>query len=48
VSYTPFATGWLQGQKRWGRPVDIEILTGGAMLVSDDQRGAIYRIIYKH
>jgi glucose/arabinose dehydrogenase len=47
VSYMPFATGWLQGQRRWGRPVDIEILADGAMLVSDDHRGAIYRIFYK-
>jgi glucose/arabinose dehydrogenase len=46
VTYTPFATGWLQGQESWGRPVDLEILADGAMLVSDDHRGAIYRIDY--
>jgi glucose/arabinose dehydrogenase len=46
VAYTPFATGWRQGQESWGRPVDLEILADGAMLVSDDHRGAIYRIDY--
>ena len=48
VSYTPFATGWLlPGEKVWGRPVDVEILDDGSMLVSDDFAGAIYRIYYE-
>jgi glucose/arabinose dehydrogenase len=46
VSYEPFATGWLQGDSNWGRPVDLELLPDGSMLVSDDQTGAIYRISY--
>lgn len=46
VSYAPFATGWLQGQFAWGRPVDIEIMQDGSMLVSDDKAGVIYRIQY--
>ena len=48
VRYEPFAEGWLGGQmrKRWGRPVDLEVLPDGSMLVSDDQAGAIYRITY--
>ncbi len=46
VSYETFARGWLQGQKAWGRPVDIEILPDGSMLVSDDFANAIYRISY--
>jgi glucose/arabinose dehydrogenase len=41
-----FAEGWLQGESAWGRPVDIEFLPDGSMLVSDDQAGAIYRIAY--
>jgi glucose/arabinose dehydrogenase len=42
-----FATGWLQpGDEVWGRPVDIELLPDGSMLVSDDQANAIYRIYY--
>lgn len=46
VSYTPFATGWLQGEKAWGRPVDVLNLPDGSMLVSDDHADAIYRISY--
>ena len=45
VSYEPFATGWLQpGNEVWGRPVDLEWLPDGSLLVSDDQADAIYRI----
>ena len=44
--YQVFADGWLQGRKAWGRPVDILIMTDGAMLVSDDRAGAVYRITY--
>ncbi len=49
TGYEPFATGWLneQDQKAWGRPVDVLILKDGAMLVSDDRAGVIYRIAYK-
>lgn len=46
LAYEPFATGWLQGQENWGRPVDLELLPDGSMLVSDDQGGRIYRIAY--
>lgn len=46
VSYEPFAFGWLQGQAAWGRPVDIEQMADGSLLVSDDKAGAIYRISY--
>jgi glucose/arabinose dehydrogenase len=46
-TYEPFATGWLQGQENWGRPVDLEELPDGSLLVSDDQSGAIYRITYQ-
>ncbi len=47
VSYEVFAEGWLQGVTAWGRPVDLEVLPDGSMLVSDDRAGAIYRIIYQ-
>ena len=47
VSYEIFAQGWLQGGKPWGRPVDIEIIPDGSMLVSDDYSGTIYRISYQ-
>jgi glucose/arabinose dehydrogenase len=46
ISYTPFATGWLQGQQAWGRPVDVQVDPSGALLVSDDMAGVIYRIVY--
>lgn len=44
----PFATGWLQpDEKVIGRPVDVIVAQDGALLVSDDTKGAIYRITYK-
>jgi glucose/arabinose dehydrogenase len=46
LSYEPFAKGWLQGQSNWGRPVDVQVMPDGALLVSDDQAGVIYRISY--
>jgi glucose/arabinose dehydrogenase len=46
VAYEPFATGWLQDEKAWGRPVDVLVMPDGALLVSDDYAGAIYRITY--
>jgi glucose/arabinose dehydrogenase len=47
VSYDVFADGWLQDGKAWGRPVDIEYLPDGSMLISDDMADAIYRIWYE-
>ena len=47
ISYTPFARGWLQGETAWGRPVDVQIMPDGSMLVSDDAKGAIYRIVHE-
>ena len=46
VSYEPFAEGWLDEteDEAWGRPVDMEFLPDGSMLVSDDFADAIYRI----
>ncbi|MBI2423935.1 MAG: sorbosone dehydrogenase family protein [Candidatus Hydrogenedentes bacterium] len=41
-----FATGWLQRTKAWGRPVDVIVAEDGALLVSDDQNGVVYRIAY--
>jgi len=42
-----FAQGWLQGEKNWGRPSDVLQMPDGALLVADDQAGAIYRISYR-
>ena len=45
--YEPFAMGWLQpGNEVWGRPVDLEWMPDGSLLVSDDFANAIYRIYY--
>ncbi len=45
ASYEVFAQGWLGSDgTAWGRPVDVLIAPDGALLVSDDLRGAIYRI----
>ena len=46
VKAEPFVTGWLEGDKFWGRPVDVQMLKDGSMLVSDDETGAIFRVSY--
>jgi glucose/arabinose dehydrogenase len=48
VSYEPFAQGWLRKNgKAWGRPADVLVMPDGALLVSDDEAGVIYRITYR-
>ena len=47
TSVEPFADGWLRGAEAWGRPVDVQVAPDGALLVSDDRAGAIYRIAYR-
>ena len=47
VGYDVFAEGWLEETNQaWGRPVDVLVMPDGALLVSDDRVGAIYRITY--
>ena len=47
LSYSNFAEGWLQpGGKVLGRPVDVQVMPDGALLVSDDYAGVVYRIAY--
>ncbi len=46
ISKQVFASGWLQGQESWGRPNDLFVMPDGALLVSDDQAGVVYRISY--
>ncbi len=46
VKYEPFAEGWLQNGRAWGRPADVLTMPDGSLLVSDDQAGVIYRITY--
>ena len=47
TSYKPFIDGWLQGEQNWGRPVDVLVMPDGAVLISDDQAGVIYRVSYE-
>ncbi len=41
-----FAEGWLDGEKAWGRPVDVLVRPDGSLLVSDDKAGVVYRIAW--
>ncbi|MCI1753375.1 MAG: PQQ-dependent sugar dehydrogenase [Flavobacteriales bacterium] len=41
-----FAQGWLKGNTAWGRPVALQELPDGSMLLSDDSADLIYRITY--
>ncbi|ABA87883.2 glucose/sorbosone dehydrogenase-like protein [Syntrophotalea carbinolica DSM 2380] len=36
--------GWLQGRRAWGRPVSPAVGPDGALYLSDDRAGLIYRI----
>jgi glucose/arabinose dehydrogenase len=47
TAYDTFAQGWLQGDEAWGRPVDVLVMPDGALLVSDDHAGKLYRISYR-
>lgn len=46
TDYRVFCQGWLQGSRAWGRPVDVLVMADGSLLVSDDERGCVYRITY--
>ena len=46
TTYEPFIEGWLQRGKAWGRPVDVLVMPDGALLISDDSAGVIYRVSY--
>ncbi|MFZ3087010.1 MAG: PQQ-dependent sugar dehydrogenase [Methylotenera sp.] len=47
ISVEDFATGWLKGYRVSARPVDVAVGTDGALYVSEDKEGAIYRISYQ-
>ena len=48
ATYKPFLTGFMDPatNKFWGRPTDVMLMPDGAVLVSDEQVGAIYRVSY--
>ncbi|HEY0478753.1 MAG TPA: PQQ-dependent sugar dehydrogenase [Kofleriaceae bacterium] len=48
VSYEPLVSGWLdERDQAWGRPVDVEVLDDGSLLISDDYKGVLYRVTYR-
>ena len=42
--YEVLVDGWLQEDGPWGRPVDLEWMPDGSLLISDDFAGVIYRM----
>jgi len=46
VAVSDFASGWLEDQSAWGRPLDLLVGPDRALYVSDDRAGLIYRIRY--
>ena len=47
VSVEDFVTGWqLPDGSRWGRPVGLVVAADGALLISDDSEGRIWRVSY--
>lgn len=48
VEYCVFMEGFLDPatDTNWGRPVDVQVMPDGSLLVSDDFANAIYRITY--
>lgn len=45
-SWEPFLTGFLSNNEYSGRPVDVQVMKDGSLLVSDDHAGAVYRVSY--
>ena len=45
-NYRPFIDGWLNDDDVWGRPVDLEQMADGSLLISDDFADVIYRVYY--
>lgn len=42
----PFVSGFEADENSWGRPVDVQPLADGSLLVSDDKAGAVYRVTH--
>ncbi len=46
--YEDFLTGFVADDESvWGRPVDVAVTKDGALLVTDDEGGAIWRVTYR-
>ena len=49
--YEDFLTGWMLGEDRaevWGRPVGLAVAKDGALLITDDGAGKIWRVSYSN
>jgi glucose/arabinose dehydrogenase len=46
ASRRPFASGFLRPEGAWARPVDLSVGPDGALYITDDRNGTIYRISY--
>jgi glucose/arabinose dehydrogenase len=46
ASMEPFLTGFIADNNYLGRPVDVEAMRDGSLLISDDWNGAVYRVSY--
>lgn len=46
VSYEPLVDGFQHDEIAHGRPVDVLVMPDGALLVSDELAGAVYRLSY--
>eukprot|EP00746_Dinoflagellata_sp_MGD_P028670 gnl/MRDRNA2_/MRDRNA2_167779_c0_seq1.p1 gnl/MRDRNA2_/MRDRNA2_167779_c0~~gnl/MRDRNA2_/MRDRNA2_167779_c0_seq1.p1 ORF type:complete len:446 (+),score=67.77 gnl/MRDRNA2_/MRDRNA2_167779_c0_seq1:136-1338(+) len=45
-TYAPFLQGFMNGGRTCGRPVDIEVLADGSVIISDDLSGTVFRVSY--
>ena len=45
-SVEPFLTGFIVDNNFIGRPVDVQPMKDGSLLISDDYAGAVYRVTY--
>ena len=46
AKYSPFVDIWLKGQRASARPNDVLVANDGSLLISDDMRGVIYRVVH--
>jgi glucose/arabinose dehydrogenase len=42
----PFITGFIENNNFLGRPADVLVMKDGALLISDDHNGAVYRVSF--
>jgi glucose/arabinose dehydrogenase len=48
IGVMDFATGWQRGDNsRWGRPAGVVMAPDGSLIVSDDDNGSLYRIVFE-